>query len=310
MSKLLRGMLVVLLCGLSGRARADDASPFVRTGDVIYGRKAGTALTLDVLAPKKDANGAAVLWLVSGGWISNHDLIPALVPFAGVFLQRGYTVFFVVHGSQPTFTIPDAIADVNRAVRFIRHHARDYQIDPERIGIGGMSAGGHLSLMQGTTGGDGDPKAKDPVERVASKVQAVACFCPPTDFVNYGGAGKLAFAPDGVLANFRTAFDVREFDPKTKRLEHLTDEKKILDLARRISPLSHVKAGNAPALIIHGDADRLVPISQAEALVARFKEVGVPAELVVKKGADHVWLGMDKDLVTCADWFDKYLKKK
>jgi acetyl esterase/lipase len=310
MRKLLFAMLVVLPCGLSGRAVADDASPFVRTEDVVYGRKAGTVLTLDVLTPKQDANGAAVIWVVSGGWVSNHDLIPALLPFADVFLRRGYTGFLVVHGSQPTFTIPDAIADLNRAVRFIRYHAKDYQIDPERIGIAGMSAGGHLSLMQGTTGADGDPKAKDPVERVSSKVQAVACFVPPTDFVNYGGEGKFAFAPDGVLANFRSAFDVREFDPKTKRLEHLTDEKKILDLARQISPLTHVKAGNAPALIIHGDADKLVPISQAEAIVARFKEVGVPAELVVKKGAGHVWLGMDKDLPRCADWFDKHLKKK
>jgi acetyl esterase/lipase len=164
--------------------------------------------------------------------------------------------------------------------------------------------------MQGTAGGDGDPKAKDPTDRVSSRVQAVACFFPPTDFVNYGGEGKLAFAPDGLLANFRTAFDVREFDPKTKRLEHLSDEKKILELARRISPITHVGANSAPALIIHGDADKLVPISQAEAIVARFKEAGVPAELVVKKGADHGWAGLDKDLATCADWFDKHLKKK
>jgi acetyl esterase/lipase len=310
MSRLLRGTLVVLLCGLSGWARADDSSPFVRTEDVIYGRKAGTALTLDVLTPKKDANGAAVIWVVSGGWFSSHDQTAGLAAFTSVFVRRGYTVFLVVHGSQPTFTIPDAAADLNRAVRFIRSHAKDYGIDPERIGIGGGSAGGHLSLMQGTAGGDGDPKAKDPTDRASSRVQAVACFFPPTDFVNYGGEGKLAFAPDGLLANFRTAFDVREFDPKTKRLEHLADEKKILELARRISPITHVGATSAPALIIHGDADKLVPISQAEAIVARFKEAGVPAELVVKKGADHGWPGLDKDLETCADWFDKHLKKK
>jgi acetyl esterase/lipase len=287
-----------------------DPSPFTRTEDVIYGRKAGTALTLDVLTPKKDANGAAVIWVVSGGWFSSHDQIPALAGFAGIFTLRGYTVFLVVHGSQPTFTIPEAIADLNRAVRFIRHHARDYRIDPDRIGIGGASAGGHLSLMQGTAGDLGDPKSTDPVERVSSRVQAVACFFPPTDFVNYGGPDKFAFAPDGLLANYRTAFDVRELDPKTKRLEHLTDEKKVLDLARRISPLTHVSADDAPTLIIHGDADKLVPISQAEAIVARFKEVGVPVELVVKKGADHGWPGLDKDVATCADWFDKHLKKK
>jgi hypothetical protein len=119
-----------------------DPSPFVRTEDVIYGRKAGTALTLDVLTPKKDANGAAVVWVVSGGWFSSHDQTAGLAAFTSIFVQRGYTVFLVVHCSQPTFTIPDAIADLNRAVRFIRSHAKDYRIDPERIGIGGASAGG------------------------------------------------------------------------------------------------------------------------------------------------------------------------
>src|SRR5262249_54903082 len=192
------------------------------------------------------------------------------------------------------YTIPEVLQDMHRAVRYIRFHAKDFAIDPDRLGISGASAGGHLSLMQGTAGDQGDSKARDPVDHTSSRVQAVACFFPPTDFLNYGGKGRYAFALDGVLANFRVAVDVREFDPKTKRLEHVTDEKKVEDLARNIPPTPHVSAADPPTLIIHGDADKLVPIEQAEAIVAKFKEVGVPAELVVKKGAGHGWSGMDK----------------
>jgi acetyl esterase/lipase len=289
-----------------------DKLPATRAADVIYGRKFGTALTMDVFTPKKDANGAAIVLVVSGGWVSDNQSINSALfgIFLGELLGRGYTVFAVVHGSQPRYTIPEAIADVNRAVRFIRHHAKDYKIDPDRIGITGGSAGGHLSLMLGTAGDVGNPKATNPVDRASSRVQAVACFFPPTDFLNYGSKGKYAFAPDGVLASFQTAIDVREFDPKTRRFERVTDEKKVMKLARNISPITHVSADDAPTLIIHGDADVLVPIQQAEVIVARFQEVGVLAELVVRKGRGHDFSGGAKDLVVIADWFDKHLKKK
>ena len=78
------------------------------------------------------------------------------------------------------------------------------------------------------------------MDRISSRVQAVACFFPPTDFLNYGEKGKDAIGR-GILANFRAAFDVREFDPKTKALERITDEEKILELGRQISPIYHVE---------------------------------------------------------------------
>ena len=77
-------------------------------------------------------------------------------------MDRGYTVFAVVHGSQPKFTIPEVLDDMHRAVRFIRHNAKKYGIDPDRLGITGGSAGGHLSLMQGTAGKAGNPKSPGP----------------------------------------------------------------------------------------------------------------------------------------------------
>jgi acetyl esterase/lipase len=288
-----------------------DASLYTHVPEVIYGRKFGMALTFDVFTPKKNANGAAIIFVVSGGWLSDREAFaPFYGPMVGLLLERGYTVFPVCHGCQPKFTIPEAIADINRSVRFIRAHAKDYGISPDRIGISGGSAGGHLSLMQGTAGDAGDPNAKDPLNRVSSRVQAVGCFFPPTDFVNYGGKNKYAFAKDGLLAFLRPCVDVREFDPKTLRYEHLSDEKKVLALAREISPITHVTAETAPTLIIHGDADKLVPIEQAEVFVAKLKELKVPAELVVKKGAGHGWAKPESDMAAIEDWFDKYLNKK
>src|SRR5258708_39480058 len=103
---------------------------------------------------------------------------------------------------------------MHRAVRFVRSRADQYRIDPERIGMTGASAGGHLSLMLGTTGTAGNSEAKDPVDRFSSRVQAVACFYPPTDFLNYGEPGKVLLGSDpakGVPA----PLDFQQFDEKT-----------------------------------------------------------------------------------------------
>src|SRR4051812_45867519 len=112
--------LALLLASLLPAVSLGDEPPtFDRKADVIYGRKFGTALTMDVFTPRK-ANGAAVVFMVSGGYFSSHEAInPA---FLQPLVDRGYTVFAVVHGSQPKFTIPEIVGDVNRAVRFIRHH--------------------------------------------------------------------------------------------------------------------------------------------------------------------------------------------
>lgn len=277
-----------------------------RTKDVIYGRKYALALTMDVFTPTKNANGAGVIWCVSGGWFSSpFNINPA---WMDEFTKRGYTVFAVCHGSQPKFTIPEVLENMHRATRFIRLHAKDYGIDPNRIGISGGSAGGHLSLMQGMAGDLGDSKSKDPLERTSSRVQAVACFFPPTDFLNYEAPGKDALGR-GVLVNFKAPFAFQEFDSKTKSYVPITDEERFKEIGRKISPIDHVTADDPPTLIIHGDADKLVPIRQAEIMIAKLKEVGVPAELVVKPGAAHGWKDIQNDLKTFTDWFDRYLKK-
>jgi acetyl esterase/lipase len=284
------------------------ADPAVdRKEDVIYGRKFGTALTMDVFTPKKDSKGVGVIIVVSGGFFSSKEAI--LPAFVRPLTDRGYTVFAVLHGSQPRYTIPEIIQDMNRAVRFIRYHAKDYAIDPDRIGVTGASAGGHLSLMLGMAGTAGDPNAKDPVDRVSSRVQAVACFFPPTDFLNYGNPGREMIHATDHDPRFRPAFDYKELDPQSRLWVTITDTKKLQEIARQISPVFHVTADDPPTLIVHGDADKLVPLQQSERIVEELKKSGVQTNLVVKNGAGHGWLGMDKDVSQLVDWFDKYLKK-
>ena len=310
-------LVLALACALaplagmpaSATAAEQGGERYTRRQDVVYGRKFGVALTMDVFTPKENANGAAAVFVVSGGWFSAHEAIDtAGAASVGELVDRGYTVFAVVHGSQPKFTIPEIVSDMNRAVRFIRHHAAEYKIDPGRVGIYGGSAGGHLSLMQGLAGGPGDPNAKDPVDRESSRVQAVACFYPPTDFLNYGKPGEVALG-NGILKDFKAPFDFAEVDPATRSFVLITDEKKRQEIGRQISPVTHASGDDPPTLIIHGDADKLVPIQQAQILIEKLKAAGVEAQLTTKPGAAHGWPDQAKDLTLIADWFDKHLMK-
>jgi acetyl esterase/lipase len=287
---------LLLLCWpllLIATACAEAPATFTRTEDVIYGRKFGTALTLDVIEPTPKKNGYGIIFMVSGGWFSSHDAVNPKMYES--FLDRGYTVFAVVHGSQPKFTVTEVTQDIHRAVRFIRHNAGKWGVNPDRLGISGASAGGHLSLTMGTQGGPGDPKAKDPIDRESSVVQAVACFFPPTDFLNYGTPGEDAVGV-GILKDFKAAFGSRSDTPEGRQT-----------LGREISPIYFVTAQTVPTLIIHGDADKLVPVQQAQSWVARATEAGVEAKLIVKPGAAHGWGGMEKDMVAIVDWFDAHL---
>src|SRR6476620_778472 len=141
----LMNLLVALLL-VASQAPPASRPEVDRKEDVIYGRKFGLAMTMDVYVPKAKQNGAGVIYAVSGGWISLKQ--PVAPPVYDVFLSRGYVVFAVTHGSQPRFSIPEVLEDMHRAVRFIRHNAKQYGVDPDRLGIAGGSAGGHLSLMQ------------------------------------------------------------------------------------------------------------------------------------------------------------------
>lgn len=267
--------------------------PHTRMEDVVYGRKFGVALTLDVIKPEKP-NGFGIVYMVSGGWVSGYS--PNTPVFYAPFLERGYTVFSVRHGCQPKFIIPEITQDIHRAIRFIRHNAAKWGVNPDKLGISGGSAGGHLSLTMGVRGGPGDPKAKDPVDRESSAIQAIACLYPPTDFLNYGKPGEDAVGV-GTLKNYKGAFGAEADTPEGRQR-----------LGREVSPIYHITPKLPPTFIIHGDQDFLVPIQQSETFVAKAKEAGVIAKLVVKPGAAHGWPDRQPDYTLFADWFDQHLR--
>jgi len=287
-------IIVLLLVVLPlAREYAQAQAEFTRTEDVIYGRKFGTALTLDILRPAQ-TNGYGVIGVISGGFFSSHDAINP--QFFKDVLDRGYTVFAVVHGSQPRFIIPDCVADIHRSVRFLRHHAGEYGVRADRLGIFGSSAGGHLSLTLGTQGGPGDAKSKDPIERESSAVQAVCAFFPPTDYLNWGAPGDDAVGV-GTLVSFKPAFGPRS-DTAESRAQY----------GHEISPLYFVTGQMAPTFIVHGDADKLVPIYQAEIFAKKAAEAGAVCAVERRPGQTHGWAGIEKDLVKFADWFDHHLR--
>ncbi len=281
---------------------AADGTSVHRTEDVIYGRKYGMALTLDVFQPDR-ANRCGLLFLVNGGWLSSKAT-PLMVTIRPAdyspFLDRGYTVFAVVTSSQPKFTIPEIAADVRRAVRFVRANAARFGVRGDRLGILGSSSGGHLTLLTAARVEPGRPDAPDPVERESSAVQAAACFFPPTDFLNYGGPGVDGVGA-GPLTPLKAAFTSRTLDPAER-----------LQLGHEISPIYFVTAQLPPTLIIHGDADTVVPLQQSETFVARAKAAGAPAiQLIIRTGKGHGWGDFwrsQPDVTAFADWFDRYLR--
>lgn len=235
-------------------ARADG---LVIRRDVIYGHHDGMANVYDVIKPA-NANGSAVLYMVSGGWVSRWaDPETRLQQFRSL-LDAGITVIPVHHASAPRFKVPEAHADVKRALRHVSLNATAYGLDATRLGVFGGSAGGHLSLMLGLGGDDGDPGAEDPVLRGPARVKAIVAYYPPVDLRPLAGPSE--------------RFPALDF-PK--------------DQAASISPILFVDAGDPPTLIVHGDRDDLVPLSSGQSIHDALKKAGVRTELVVIAGGDH-----------------------
>ena len=278
--------------------------------ELLYGRKDGMALTLVCIKPKVKPNGKAIISVQSGSWFSSYNGIEINTTTTEQYLKKGYTVFTVMHGSQPRFAIPDAVSDIKRAVRYIRYHAAKFSIDPDRIGITGISAGGHLSLLIATADDKLNPTAIDPVDRVSSRVQAIAVLFPPTDFLNWGGAGFNFVNAKQILVANRTwgAIEFRVYNDKSNLFEEVTDTTARNKIGKEISPINFVSADDPPVFIMHGDADPTVPLQQSQSIMAKFIEAGVPNRFVMKKGGRHNPVDMNPEWQEFVDWFDKYLK--
>ena len=294
--------MLTLLC-LVGPVNAQTSVSIIP--DVVYGHKDGMALTFDVFTPVGAPNGAAILYMVSGGWVSRWTPPEEDQSRFEALLNEGFTVFSVRHGSSPRFKVPEAYADVRRAVRFVRLHARTYGIDPDRLGVWGTSAGGHLSLMLGLASDQGDPNATDEVLRASSRVAAVVAYYPPVDLrarVTPNGRFPATFPDEplffaGGLAEpgAGNRFPAVDFEDS---------------LSASVSPVLHASSDDPPTLLVHGDADTLVDINNSRLMHATLTGKGVTTDLVVIKGAGHGFRTPEHSTPATdalVKWFDKHL---
>ena len=225
-------------------------------------------------------------------------------------MEKGYTVFAVMHGSQPRYAIPEQVSDLRRAVRYIRYNAAKFKIDADRIGITGGSSGGHLALLVATAEDNINTTATDPVDRMSSRIQAAAVLFPPTDLLNWGGPGFNMVNANALLKASQVwgAVDFKTWNEKFAIYEEVSDTVARSKIGREVSPIYAVSADDPPVFIIHGDADPVVPLQQSKAIIARLTEVNVPNNLIIKKGGKHSANDMNPEWQQFVDWFDRYLK--
>ena len=278
--------------------------------EIIYGRKDGLALTMLQLKPKGKSNGKAIVRVIAGSWFSSYRNAEYSIRPSNMYLEKGYTCFLVIVGSQPRYPIPSQIDDIKRAVRFIRYNASKYSIDPNKLGIEGSSAGGHLSLAVATADEKINSNAADPIDRVSARVQAVAVLFPPTDLLNWGGTGiNFVNMPSILYTNkIYGALDFKKLDESTMALMPISDTALRNKMAKEISPIYAVSTDDPPTFIIHGTADLTVPIQQSISFIAKLKEVGVPNQFITKKGGGHNANDMQPEMQQFVDWFELYLK--
>jgi acetyl esterase/lipase len=225
-----------------------------------------------------------VVWIHGGGWMqgSYNDTQSRHLALAA----RGYVVASIEHRFSGEAVFPAAIEDCKLAVRFLRAHAKEYNIDADSIGAIGASSGAHLAELLGTSGSIKELEGKGGWPKESSKVQAVVAYAGMTELIRFGsGSGK---------------------DMTTKFLGGPVADKKAL--AELASPLTHVNKDSPPFLIIHGEKDNTVPIIHAQLLTDALKKAGVEVELVVVKGGGHNIVPPVHD-AKVNEFLDKHLKK-
>ena len=274
----------------------------MKESNVVYGMYSGLALLMDIHYPE-NPNGYGVVFIAGSGWHAPLSLdAPPLkesdqTHIYGTPLTRaGYTVFSLNHRATPRFTYPAAVEDAQRAVRFIRYHAEAYGIHSDRIGAVGGSSGGHLVSMLGVLSGQGAPDDDGPINREHAAVQCVVARAAPVDFLSMDEKPIIPFL--AVSAS-------RDDDPSSIEYKRVV----------KASPITHVSSATPPFLLIHGDADPVVPFRQSELMQTALQQAGVEVELLRIPGGGH---GPEFDgaedppdyIGAMIHWLDRHLRGK
>ena len=261
-------LFLCLFLGVTTLTAQEAAAPR-KLPDVPYVTGGGERQQLDLYLPAATGGPARplVVWVHGGAWeMGDRHVCPA------VFLvARGYVVASLGYRLSQQAIYPAQIEDCKAAIRFLRAHAGEYGIDPRRVGAWGASAGGHLVALLGTTGHEHRFDVGEHLDQ-SSAVQCVVDWFGPMDFLHWGEPPVIADR-----TNRASSASKLLGGPVSTHL----------DAARSAGPVYFVDKESAPFLIMHGDADPLVPLQQSQELDAALRKAGVESTLVVLPGAGH-----------------------
>jgi acetyl esterase/lipase len=259
--------------------------------DVSYVANGHERQKLDLFLPPGATNPLPlIIWVHGGAWrAGSKENCPALR-----YLERGYAVASINYRLSQHAIFPAQLEDCKAAARWLRAHAKEHKLDPDRFAAWGSSAGGHLVALLGTSGDVKGFEVGDNLE-FSSRVQAVVDFFGPTDFTQMRKF-SLPNAP----------FDHDSADSPESRLIG-GDIQQNKDKAARANPINYVSKDDPPFLIMHGDKDNLVPYQQSEMLRDALQKTGVPVTLKIVEGAGHGFGGRDID-AQVSEFLDKHLR--
>ena len=284
-----------LLCLAGNVARSADIAI---EDNITYGKAGDTELKLDLARPQGEGPFPAIVFIHGGGWSggSRQGYRGELQEAA----KRGYVAATISYRlmkydeakketTTATVNFPAQIHDAKAAIRWVRANAKKHHVDPNRIGVTGGSAGGHLSLLVGLTDPASGLEGESGNPGQSSRVQAVVNVFGPTDMA-------FCFKKSSVAWIFRLF------------MGGTPDE--VGERYKAASPITYVSKDDPPVLTLHGDKDALVPVEQAKVLDEKMKAVGASHTLMVFKGQGHGFNGEDGKKAADATWefFDRHLK--
>ncbi|MEW6238699.1 MAG: alpha/beta hydrolase [Candidatus Omnitrophota bacterium] len=265
--------------------------------DIVYATAEGKNLSMDIAYPKEKSEKPrpVVVWIHGGAWRAGDKSHNAALPLT----QSGYFTASIDYRLSQEAIWPAQINDCKTAIRFLRAHAEQYGIDPNKIGVWGSSAGGHLAAMLGTSGDVKELEGGGDWADRSSRVQAVVDFFGPTNFL------KMLDFPSSMKHDAPDS-------PESLLIGGPVRDNP--DRVRSVDPISYVSADDPPFLIVHGNKDPLVPYNQSELLYEALKKAGVDAQMIlVKDGGHGGWndqtLPTQKEILqSVREFFDRCLK--
>jgi alpha-L-fucosidase 2 len=249
-------LLALPVCAAEPRKPAQDG--------LVYGEADGQKLTMDYYAPK-GLGVHPIAIVIHGGGYQRGDSTAGSEAYCADFLApAGYAVFSINYRLAPKYPYPYMVYDVERAVRYLRHNAGNWNADPRKIALVGGSAGGFLSNMVGLLGAPGDPKAADPVDRENASVQAVVTLFAQSSF-----------------ATVPLNADVYAL------LDPLIRQKGEPEALKEASPITYVAKNAPPFLLIQGDRDEYIPFTESTNLQTALRNVGVKCDIIRIPNGTH-----------------------